>query len=449
MAEELGATVLVVKEIRLPTLPSGQLDAGDSAGSRQRWEAFQAGLEKLAGKDAQATKGGPKPASSPQAKKWPSPASRGAEAAGAFSKRRHNRDMKWEAAGVGAGSSLGTTSDSASTPPPTPPSAAVVVHCESVTAEDGTSGSRCWAAGLTDELAPFTRSQARSVDRKKYGSILDDDPPPSASPAGRTHGEKHVRKPRKHRGAAGARLSHDGDDGGSGIFGMFELDLSDLFPTTSASSLAATTAAAALAAQPSTDAVSAKQKKNDSKAAKKKVKKALKASSAARPATDDDCGWAGESLDVWGDAPPHAVAGTDSDVAPLSLAPPLDDPPASTPQTLGTAPAPAPPPAPESTASSPPAVSSDSLTPSPSPLLVPTYRPPPSLLPRAFPAQPDHGITAVSLSVAAAGEQDDQDEGGTERLCVEVLVVRKEMENHLNIEDFAAKWDVETLHDEA
>lgn len=48
MATELGATVLVVREVRLATLPCGRLNADDTLGSRRKWEAFQRGLKALA-----------------------------------------------------------------------------------------------------------------------------------------------------------------------------------------------------------------------------------------------------------------------------------------------------------------------------------------------------------------------------------------------------------------
>lgn len=48
MATELGATVLVVREVRLATLPCGRLNADDLLGSRRKWETFQRGLKALA-----------------------------------------------------------------------------------------------------------------------------------------------------------------------------------------------------------------------------------------------------------------------------------------------------------------------------------------------------------------------------------------------------------------
>jgi hypothetical protein len=378
MAEELGATVLVVKEIRLPMLPSGQLDVGDSAGSRKRWERFQAGLAKLASATGQNALHAPAPATP----KWASPGDHSG-----VGKRRYVREKKWQdamASQGGTSSSMATTSDSASTPGGT--------HSESAGDLSSTS-----LPGLTDELMPFTKSQSRSVNRKKYGSILDDAPPPLSAghhPTPPAKSDKPFRRPRKPKGPATVRSEPDEDAGG--IFGVFDLDLSDPF------------APAELSLSPVEPAISAKKKKEDTAVE-----------------DDDDDGWAGQSLDVWGD----------SDVAPLSLGTALR--PAS-PQMGSSNGQPAARPA-ETTSSSTPHVSSDSLTPSPSPLLVPTYRPPPSLLPRAFPARvDDHG------SSIAGAVDDALDEDGTERLCVEVLVCRKDMENHLNLEDFG-RWDVETV----
>lgn len=48
MATELGATLLVVREVRLATLPCGRLNADDLLGSRKKWEMFQRGLKALA-----------------------------------------------------------------------------------------------------------------------------------------------------------------------------------------------------------------------------------------------------------------------------------------------------------------------------------------------------------------------------------------------------------------
>ena len=402
MAEELGATVLVVKEIRLPTLPSGQLDVGDSAGSRKRWERFQAGLEKLVSATGQDVVPAPAP-------EWASPGDHSG-----VGKRRYVREKKWQdamASQGGTSSSMATTSDSASTPGGT--------HSES--AGDLSSAS---FPGLTDELTPFTKSQSRSVNRKKYGSILDDAPIPAGHhphPTPPAKSDKPFRRPRKPKEPA---VRSEPEDDTGGIFGsVFDLDLSDPF---------------APLPPVETPGVSAKKKREDVKAAKKKVKKALKASPSLLPAAGgvDDDGWVGQSLDVWGaDGPLSSAAAFDSDVAPLSLD-------VTTLQSVGsqTGDAVEPPSSSrqaETTSSSTPQVSSDSLTPSPSPLLVPTYRPPPSLLPRAFPVRVDRGTAIVAVD-------DALDEDGTERLCVEVLVCRKDMENHLNLEDFG-RWDVETV----
>lgn len=406
MAEELGATVLVVKEIRLPTLPSGQLDVGDSAGSRKRWERFQAGLAKIAATT------GPGPAPVTAAPKWASPGDHSG-----VGKRRYVREKKWQEALAqqgGTSSSMATTSDSASTP-------GGGTHSESAGDQSSTS-----LTGLTDELTPFTKSQSRSVNRKKYGSILDDAPTPAdrhSTPL--TKSDKPFRRPRKPKGPATARAAPE-EDAGS-IFGVFDLDLSDPFSPTEPS------------LPPLEVSVSAKKTKEENKAAKKKAKKASMASPAliiAEADGDDGDGWAGQSLDLWGaDGPP-----VDNDVAPLSLGTALHA--AASPQEPGSVESSSTRPA-ETPLSSTPQVSSDSLTPSPSPLLVPTYRPPPSLLPRAFPARAEHDISI--LASADGGASDDAlDEDGTERLCVEVLVCRKDMENYLNLEDFG-RWDVETV----
>ncbi|KAL7414675.1 hypothetical protein BDY24DRAFT_384172 [Mrakia frigida] len=425
MADELGATVVVLKEIRLAKNESTG-SAGDDGGKRRKWEqwkAFADGKEKLAA--AAATKD-------------------------TSSKKPSSKNL--DSVEPSSSSSNGPTS-SASPSSSTP----ILEQSKSPTTTYAVAYSPNFAispiadlpssiSATTDELHILIKSQDRSSKKKRYTSVLDDPPIEPSPDLGII--SRPVSKANKVRRHKPIKQEVDSDDEG-GMFSVFDLDL-DASPP--------------LKVKPAVK-VSRKKAHEDEKAARRKLKRALKDEESMRCLwgggeevvvggdEEEEGGWAGQSLDVWGDegvevdqsshrnsnSKESSSIPLDAEVEIFSL-PPSDhhlNPPRSSSTSSSSISIPST--SPTNTIISPktpttPPTLSTSLTPSPSPLLLPTYRPPSSLLsttPRAaFP--PVHVPKSTTPS-----RQEIED--GSERICVEALVVRKEMEGHLNFED-VGRW---------
>jgi hypothetical protein len=444
MADELGATVIVLKEIRLDPV-------GEDTGKRGKWERWKAQVAELKEKE----KG-------QQQQKQ--------QVFGDFEVRKANRSAiinkrvpPSHSPYPNATSIFNPSSSQTASIPTLPPYK-----------DDRDSFERSLTSTSPTSIAyppaedPLSLSLPRFADRslrkKKPADLLD----PNSNDRQRRHGHQQPSKKWKNHRPPVSRLTNGNEEEETredeGVFSVFDLDLnvacsssSSSSPLSTATALPASSSAPplpAMSARPTATnkPISAKKLKEDQRAERKRQKKRAQMDKDVRAVSsfgadggfgdeEDEGGWAGQSLDVWGETPSVAVelppirpSSPPGTPIPLSMTQlPVSIPPSSSTSTVG----------PSTNLTDPSSSSfstslplSESATPSPSPLLSPIYRPS-SLLsttPRAaFPPQ------QVPLRPAAADEQKREEEDGHERICVEALVVRKEMEGHLNFED-VSKW---------
>lgn len=470
MADELGATVIVLKEIRLEPV-------GEDTGKRGKWERWKAQVSDLKEKEKlQQQQQQQHPHSHLSQSTVPK--------AGNFVARKATR------------SALINRRAGPSSNPVAPPA-----HSSSSTSNGSTSHSRhdhhpfthlaptkpndirnAYESSLTscpDTIAaPITteslalslpRFADRSLRKKKPADLLDCDKLDRHRLS--NHHQPTSRKWRHHRAhPTVASHPHGGDDADEeddiGIFSVFELELGPiaLEPSLADSSTSDSHRLHPPSQQPvfskRFNAVSAKKAKEDERAAKRRRKKQLQLERerevqavangderalglAPRAGKEEDQeeeeeeeeGWIGQSLDAWDDSP-GTIVDPATPVPPTACHLPsslpgieaiqaeLDD------SSIRRDPS-------HCSDSSPSCLSTTSPTKTPSPILSPLYRPPTSLLsttPRA--AFPPEQLPLIPLI-----DDDDlkEDDDGTERICVEALVVRKEMAGHIDFDDLG-RW---------
>lgn len=455
MADELGATVVVLKEIRLSKEDRPvSVDDNSLEGRRRKWEAWQAEQQ------ARSVKAADESAN----KSEDSGGTNGSHKLnkGGVVGRNSNGRSWWKKKN---NISLHTASTVATAEPVVQDPPASLVTPSSI---------------LTAQLVPSKQSQDRSIRKKRYPSLLDRPDHHSYSASKGFNGEDHHTQPcpTSSKNDRHSRPKDDNDD--CGIFAVLdlELDATASIPSTSLADQKKDSGGGrgSFSSKPA-GSKSTKQLNSEEKATRRKLKRDEADAAALKPTwgehgegpfpdsdKEDYGAWGGQSLDVWGtdDASVAQTKKKEGPVAanvPSSLAdnvvlPSLKDCCITSFDINST-----------ETTVLPPRSSSPTLL--PSPLLLPTYRPASSLLSKtsdaAFPpfheergsicikrhngngdgtGQITHGFVAGDGAVAGAegqGQAYEEVEDGTERICVEVLVLRKEMEGHIRFDD-VARW---------
>lgn len=434
MADELGATVIVLKEIRLEPV-------GEDTGKRGKWERWKAQVAELKEKER----------GQQQQKQT---------VVGDFELRKANRSAiinkrvpSQSPQQLDSSSTLipSTPTDTVAVPSPPPPYRDSRDSHERSLAS--TSPSVITLPVTSDALSlGLPRFADRSLRKKKPADLLD---PSSDERQRRQAHQQSSKKWKNHRPPVSRRTSDDEreDQEDNGIFSVFDLDLNascslspSSSPTSTSTALPSSSSTKSATGRPTTTTSSskppsAKKLREDERAERKRQKKRIQSEKDARMISgldagfgdeEDEGGWTGQSLDVWGEAPNAAV-----ELDPIRTTSPPGTPiPPSTTQLPISVPSLSTSPEPSTLSSSLPL--SESATPSPSPLLSPIYRPSSLLSTTSKAAFPPQQVP-LHQTGGLAGDQQEEKEDGNERICVEALVVRKEMEGHLNFED-VSKW---------
>ncbi|CED82863.1 Predicted translation elongation factor [Phaffia rhodozyma] len=474
MAEELGATVLVVKEIRLPALSTSTLDLGDETGKRGKWLKWAASQETASNREQRkstkweaklAQMNGAHQASidgkSPAVEWGPENAeTHGQRFINRFGTggRRRRRGPRHRSSDHARSTFPGSTSS-----------------LPSVTTSDPLGPNRIERAFRPDDTN-------RSSRKKKIESLLDsdnddDDDDDYTNTTSNPKANPSCSNPVQHQPAFlpaihtnEARPRAHVRDIDLEMFAVLDLGVgerpADHPETISNQELVG-------AERKHGGAYSDKKSRDEAKAAIRRLKKAEKAAAAARTFPKKDL------LQV-----DRMFEDDLSFLSPLSLDDDnnveeensIESPFLTTPTGPGDIPLPSTLSCPDYSSSSTNTATTDNTTNNnttttpamadtsdinslPSPILR-AYRPPPSLLPRSgLVSDATKVIHARSRKVSTATvvgsdtdantnndannedrvTREEDEEDGSERLCVEVLVMRKEMKTFINLEDFGAK----------